>query len=394
MIPKLGKSLLEQMTVAQLKQKVREHNLHTAIRGFSKMKKKELVAALHKHIQRVYKVRDVSVDQQPDDSQMIKYAGMPNLYGFGALYLLDIHKNDCTFFMPPNPKLKTPAKTAQMVDVNAYLDQEAYRTAADEKLNHVLQDCDKPIVAFLIAYRKAGGGHANCITIIKNARDDGYVMERYEPHGDAVGGSLKEFDEKYERFSLMLSQELSNLLQLPIVYEPPQNFCPKDFASQRFIGLQSVESRAFANLPKDARDPAGYCAVWSLLFLDWRLSNPYAGAGTITSTLWARCEKEAGVSCNDYLRRFIRGYTRNVLERLIVTLGMQDRRTKSGAKAPRIAGKSPIVPVETAGVERLTAFIILHSQRPRSIEQQKEYYDTEREISQAMDRYAAEIAAK
>jgi hypothetical protein len=396
MIPKLSKPLLEQMTVPQLKQKIREHNLHTAIRGYSKMKKRDLVAALHKHIQRTYKVRDVSVDQQADDSQMIKYAGIPALFGFGALYLLDIHKNDCLFFMPPDPTYNKQ-DTTQMIDVNAYIDQVTYRDAASKRLNEVLQECSKPIVAFLVAYRKpSGGGHANCITIIKDPhRKDRYVMERYEPHGVLSGsGGTAEFEVKFKQFSLMLGQELSNMLNVEIEYAPPESFCPVDFASQTHIGLQTVEGRAFANLPKDDRDPGGYCAIWSLLFLDWRLSHPYADAGTITSTLWTRCEKEYGVSCNNYLRRFIRGYTRSVLERLIVTLGMQDRRTKSGAKAPRTPGKTPIVPVETAGVERLTTFVTLEHKRPRTVEEEKEFYDIRREIAQALERYAKEIGGE
>ena len=112
----------------------------------------------------------------------------------------------------------------------------------------------------------------------------------------------------------------------------------------------------------------------------------------MATTLLDRCSED---SCANYLHKLIRGYTRDVFDRLVVTLGMEDRRTKSGAKKPRTPGKMPILPVETAGLAAVDRYVSLSNDSVNlSLAEKKELQALRRRINKAADAYTMELMDK
>ena len=105
------------------------------------------------------------------------------------------------------------------------------------------------------------------------------------------------------------------------------------------LGLQGCESYArmlsteTALLPGFARlsgqsasagyvkDPGGFCAMWSLLYLDFRLANPTKTAKDLRSELFSLMKTE---SAPRFLRKYIRGYAYNAMSDMSKALGAQE----------------------------------------------------------------------
>ena len=128
--------------------------------------------------------------------------------------------------------------------------------------------------------------------------------------------------------------------------------------------------------------------------MDWRLSNPHVPGNLMHEELIRRCEDEdelpmdvanmpvsAGQKCSTYLRRLIRGFTKDVFARLIATL-----------RKPRTSGK-----------QRLEEYIVLKERGishnwnpllPANTPAQAAKLDTlSDEIDAALQRYQAEVTA-
>jgi len=88
------------------------------------------------------------------------------------------------------------------------------------------------------------------------------TVERYDPHGDIKEGTFYDYDD----FDNQFSKEL--VKQIPLIekfkYIGPQALCPT------FEGFQAIEDSENA---KSRLDYNGYCYIWSLFYMDLRLTN-------------------------------------------------------------------------------------------------------------------------
>ncbi len=113
-------------------------------------------------------------------------------------------------------------------------------------------------------------GHANIL--IYSNRNGKRELERYEPNGgnvdttpdwnflnDAADQSLQTLVNQYNKHHPADQQ---------LTYHSPHITCP--------IGLQSIQSyeAQISRMFTRDNDPGGFCAVWSLFLIDYRLSHP------------------------------------------------------------------------------------------------------------------------
>ena len=114
--------------------------------------------------------------------------------------------------------------------------------------------------------------HANAIIFDKTHK----TLTRFEPHGAHTklrGGS--DFSENVDK---SIEKWLSNpkkgqkILGKGWTYQPPSSFCPKD-------GPQTKEAKSSFKTSQSER--SGYCEIWSLMFLQYRMMNPDASNSEI-----------------------------------------------------------------------------------------------------------------
>lgn len=195
------------------------------------------------------------------------------------LFLMKKHKNDCS---PLN---------ANMVDLNKYgfdlfsinstwkpqkykkrtwwkIWNPKYIQTERETLDKLywpynfkerLQDCNndksKRFIFILLSYDFPDSAHAGALLYEKKNK----VLERFEPHGTWLNEYIdySKYDQKilnkFKRLGIKVKKYI-----LPITYTNNQS-------------LQDIEQD---NLPRLKIDPGGYCAYWSLLYLDQRMSKP------------------------------------------------------------------------------------------------------------------------
>ncbi|KAJ3273822.1 hypothetical protein HK104_004218, partial [Borealophlyctis nickersoniae] len=102
------------------------------------------------------------------------------------------------------------------------------------------------------------GGHANALLLDKRGQTTipglRGTIERFEPHGARSYEIFKDYH--YDVMDVSLSAYFRNLFDLE--YISPANYYP-------YLGPQSLEHYI---------DADGYCAVWSLWYIDMRLTYP------------------------------------------------------------------------------------------------------------------------
>ena len=135
------------------------------------------------------------------------------------------------------------------------------------------------------------GSHANYIIYdVKNK-----TVERFEPHGSSTPPGLnyspKILDELLEsRFKL---------INPDITYYAPQDYLPK-------IGFQLMD--IFENNKKKIGDPGGFCALWSIWYVDMRLKYRDLDCKELVKIL-IRSIKNQNVS----VKNMIRNYAKNII---------------------------------------------------------------------------------
>lgn len=127
------------------------------------------------------------------------------------------------------------------------------------------------------------GAHANILIIDRETHE----VERFEPHGTMFTYyEWEKLDEKLTNFFNSLGYK----------YIPPLAFCP----TQGFQVYQAIEEEE--NLPID---PEGYCAAWSIWWLDLRLTYPNINREDLTKyALEILTRKQAERSFTEFIRSY------------------------------------------------------------------------------------------
>jgi len=108
------------------------------------------------------------------------------------------------------------------------------------------------VISRLTLRIKHSSGHANGLLYDTQKM----TLERFEPHGSDSSYNKEEFDQIVQMLFKNAGIEVKQ-------YYRPLDFCPK-------LSFQSLEQQS----KRRRMDPGGFCAYWSIWYLDMRLSNP------------------------------------------------------------------------------------------------------------------------
>lgn len=129
-------------------------------------------------------------------------------------------------------------------------------------------------------------------------------MERFEPHGSDYP---TQFNYNPELLDEILYKKITNVMSniykenIKIKYYKPQNYLPK-------IGFQTFENTEI-NINKNIGDPNGFCTLWTIWYLDYRLKYQDKSPDSIVKNLIRQ------IKINNYsFRTIIRNYSKKITD--------------------------------------------------------------------------------
>lgn len=144
----------------------------------------------------------------------------------------------------------------------------------------------------------SNGSHSNGLMYDIETR----TMERFEPHGS---GYPSQFNYNPDLLDEILYKKMSNIIfniyqdNIKLKYYQPKNYLPK-------IGFQTFENTEI-NINKNIGDPNGFCALWVIWYLDYRLKYFDKKPESIVKNLIKQ------IKINNYsFRTIIRNYSINI----------------------------------------------------------------------------------
>lgn len=179
--------------------------------------------------------------------------------------------------------------------------KEQFKNVSDNIVNCVKKG--EKVIMIPLGYKKGAGGHANILIYRVNAR----VIEHYEPHG----GEFLD-NEKYQNASKRILTFFTNILNRELKANDLEttNYVEASQVCPYLKGFQTLEGQS--TLPKNKIEPRGYCAAWSLFFMELNLKNPELMSIEILDNIYNYLSTKA--SGPDYLKKVIRGYAGYIVE--------------------------------------------------------------------------------
>jgi ankyrin repeat protein len=222
----------------------------------------------------------------------------------GLIYLLKTHKNACAplstdFYDNENLYNFYKSVGIMMGSRGEFLNFEiiwiSQKLYLVENFYEKIKDCIEKKVEFIIiplGIELSNGSHANYIIYdVKNK-----TVERFEPHGASTPPGLnyspKILDELLESRFKLIDEDIK--------YYAPQDYLPK-------IGFQLMD--IFENNKKKIGDPGGFCALWSIWYVDMRLKYKDIDCRELVKIL-IRSIKNQNVS----VKNMIRNYAKNIID--------------------------------------------------------------------------------
>lgn len=221
----------------------------------------------------------------------------------GLIYLLRTHKNACAPLTPDfydNENLYNFYKSIgiMMGSRGEFLNFEiiwvSQKLYLVENFYDKIKSCVDKNAEFIIiplGIELNAGSHANYIIYdVKNK-----TVERFEPHGASTPPGLN----YSPRILDELLESRFKLIDEDIKYFAPQDYLPK-------IGFQLMD--IFENNKKKIGDPGGFCALWSIWYVDMRLRYKNIDCKELVKIL-IRSIKNQNVS----VKNMIRNYAKNIV---------------------------------------------------------------------------------
>ena len=171
-------------------------------------------------------------------------------------------------------------------------------------------------------------------------------LERYEPHGIGTKGEeQKSLDNLLEK----LADEIRNTPNTPktpkkifqrFKYRPSIHTCmkiPPEFKKyveiqrrkalgnteglQSYDGTEEQEKQEILTAGRLVKDSAGFCCMWSFLYMDYRLSNPTLPENELGNEMVRKFKDNP----EELFRKFIRGYTFEIMKKLEKLFGGEEK---------------------------------------------------------------------
>jgi len=170
----------------------------------------------------------------------------------------------------------------------------------------------EPLIVIPVAWimrngnEKVKNGHKNLLIY----RDSLKQFELFEPHGprqDVKNEVIKNnyINEIMRAFVRVIIMNLK--IPTNIKYIPPNIVCP-------YLGFQGFEGRS--KIKKLEREGGGYCALWSLYFMELVLKNPDIESSQIVSLFYSKLTALPPSKRDDFFRKLARAYSHIINEKL------------------------------------------------------------------------------
>lgn len=221
----------------------------------------------------------------------------------GLMYLIKKHPTACTTLgkdRTPNDDLCNFYKSMGLIMngrcefINFEIVWIDYKMYMLENFSDLFDKCVNSKARFVIiplGIEMKTGSHANYLIYDKIVKE----LERFEPHG---GTTPIGFNYNSSQLDNIL-EEYFKSIDKDITYIRPQDFIPK-------IGFQAMDQQE--DRQKRIGDPGGFCALWSLWYVDQRLTYDKYNRKDLVKYLFLNI-KSQGIS----YRNMIRNYSRNII---------------------------------------------------------------------------------
>jgi ankyrin repeat protein len=222
----------------------------------------------------------------------------------GLMFLLKTHSNACTTLgknHTPNDQLCSFYKSMGLIMngrcefINFEIVWIDYKLYMIDNFSELFDICIKSKARFVIiplGIEMKTGSHANYLIYDKNVKE----IERFEPHG---GTTPIGFNYNSQFLDDILSDYFKSV-DKDIQYIRPNEYIPK-------IGFQLMDSQEESR--KRIGDPGGFCALWSIWYVDQRLTYYMYDRKTLVTELFENI-KSQGIS----YRNMIRNYSRQIIK--------------------------------------------------------------------------------
>ena len=163
-----------------------------------------------------------------------------------------------------------------------------YPTNFDEKFKKCILNKKSKYIIIPIGIELVNGSHSNYLIYDINKNE----IERFEPNGYHNPYKLN-----YNPYLLdKLLEKKFKQIDNNIIYFKPKDFLPK-------IGFQSLDATESSKFKKIG-DPGGFCAAWTIWYVDMRLSNPTIERKELIEEIIKKIKKY-----NFSFKNIIRNYT-------------------------------------------------------------------------------------
>lgn len=169
-----------------------------------------------------------------------------------------------------------------------------YKLYMLDNFSDLFNECIKSKARFVIipvGIEMKSSSHANYLIYDKNVKE----IERFEPHGGTTPIGFNYNSQHLDNLLIDYFKSIDN----EITYLKPQDYIPK-------IGFQMMDSQEHKQ--KRIGDPAGFCALWSIWYVDQRLTYHTYHRKELVKILFGNI-KSRGIS----YRNMIRNYSRNII---------------------------------------------------------------------------------
>jgi hypothetical protein len=218
--------------------------------------------------------------------------------------------------------MRPTVKKGQKKKLNGYIQTNYYKFSEKEQIKKIEEDIEKNKKAgkrFIAIPLKLASinmieGHQNMIILDLEKK----TAERFEPHGERT---YDLDDEENDLINELLKQKFEKELHEPYRYKyiTPSEICPlftKDFFNEvneinkeyqkyegKKLGLQMFENLILYE--GDKSEGGGYCIMWSLYYLESRLTAPNYTPAELHKIMF----KKFNTDPHEFLK-FIRGYAK------------------------------------------------------------------------------------
>ncbi|AYV83575.1 MAG: ankyrin repeat protein [Hyperionvirus sp.] len=223
----------------------------------------------------------------------------------GLIYLLNKHPNACSTFSRNFTENKELCKFYRSIGIimntrceflnfevvwvhhKLYLVEDFY-----DNFRRCLSKGDKQFVIVPLGIEMRVGSHANYLIYDKSVHE----VERFEPHGSSTPPGLH-YDPTL----------LDNILEVRFKELDPEikYIRPKDYLPKVGFQLFDISERK----KKRIGDPGGFCALWTIWYVDMRLSHKELPRGVLVKKMIQTIKSQ-----NISFKNLIRNYARNIID--------------------------------------------------------------------------------